>query len=471
MHNSGTLNGDINLDGNNVLTNSGTINGSFFGGSGTDTVSNSGTINGNFFGGSGTDTVRNSGSVSAVLLGDGTNTLTNSGHIFIYSSGFGSVFGGNGADTVTDYAIVNGVVKSGTISDVVNLLDGNDTFNGGANPETVQDGDGADIVNLGGGNDTYIATGNRGADGIDVISGGPGIDTYDGNGVLFLATTPEIINLDTVAHNGVAANTATGTDVAGTAKDSIFGFENARGGSNDDVIFGTAAANVLEGNAGNDVLYGFGGNDTLNGGAGNDQLFGGAGKDILTGGPDADVFHYTALSDSGITTATRDLITDFSQSDGDKIDLSAIDANTTTPGKQAFTFIGTNVTFTDHPGELRAYRTATGQIIEGDVNGDGKADFSIALQDPLHQITLTSADFDPPTVAAIASANAVLGKSTATGGSLSVADSTNTPNIALLVNHMASTFATASVDHGGTLLTEAPQTASQQQLLATPHVG
>ena len=82
---------------------------------------------------------------------------------------------------------------------------------------------------------------------------------------------------------------------------------------------------------------------------------------------------------------------------------SPIDANTPTPGIQAFTFIGTNVKFTDHPGQLRAYWTATGQIIEGDVNGDGKADFSIALQDPLHQITLTSADFDPPTVAAIAS--------------------------------------------------------------------
>jgi len=41
----------------------------------------------------------------------------------------------------------------------------------------------------------------------------------------------------------------------------------------------------------------------------------------------------------------------------------------------------------------RAYWTATGQIIEGDVNGDAKADFSIEIKDPTHAITLTSADF------------------------------------------------------------------------------
>jgi hypothetical protein len=61
----------------------------------------------------------------------------------------------------------------------------------------------------------------------------------------------------------------------------------------------------------------------------------------------------------------------------------------------ADTFVGTNVPtgFSGNPGELHAYWTATGQIVEGDVNGDKKADFSIELQDPLHAITLTSADF------------------------------------------------------------------------------
>ena len=48
-------------------------------------------------------------------------------------------------------------------------------------------------------------------------------------------------------------------------------------------------------------------------------------------------------------------------------------------------FIGT-------PGQLRVYWNATGQIVEGDVNGDKKADFSIEVADPTHSIVLTGDD-------------------------------------------------------------------------------
>jgi hypothetical protein len=60
-----------------------------------------------------------------------------------------------------------------------------------------------------------------------------------------------------------------------------------------------------------------------------------------------------------------------------------------------FTFVGTNVPtgFSGSPGELHAYWTAIGQIVEGDVNGDKKADFSIEIADPLHAITLSTGDF------------------------------------------------------------------------------
>jgi hypothetical protein len=115
----------------------------------------------------------------------------------------------------------------------------------------------------------------------------------------------------------------------------------------------------------------------------------------LTGGSgDADFFHYTALSDSGITAATRDLIADF-EPGSDKIDLSAIDANTkNAPGtNDAFNFIGTNTPFTGSAGQLHAFWSAIGQIIEGDVNGDKKADFSIEIKDPTHAITLTNTSF------------------------------------------------------------------------------
>jgi hypothetical protein len=70
-------------------------------------------------------------------------------------------------------------------------------------------------------------------------------------------------------------------------------------------------------------------------------------------------------------------------------------------GDQAFDFGGafgaSNVSFGNNAGQgvagqLRAYWTATGQVIEGDVNGDRKADFSIEIYDPTHAITLSGVD-------------------------------------------------------------------------------
>jgi Ca2+-binding RTX toxin-like protein len=356
-----------------------------------------------------------SGTNFGVMVGDlGQHTITNSGTIVgpimdiigrsnetVRNSGIinGTVDLSGGDDKVTNFAVVGDVIKSGTITGTISLGSGNDKFAGGANSETVQDGDGADTYSLGGGNDWYIATGNFGGDETDVVKGGAGIDTYDAGG----AISPTFINLDTVAHDLgpifpgaglVAANTATGANIAGSAKDAIFGFENATGGGDADIIYGSAGGNTLFGGGSRDLLFGFGGNDKLNGGVGSDRLFGGAGKDELTGGPDPDAFLYAKLSDSGITAGTRDLIADFEQG-SDLIDLHLIDANTTNAAgtNDTFTFIGTNAPFTGTPGQLRTFWSAFGQIIEGDVNGDKKADFSIEIADPTHAITLTSGSF------------------------------------------------------------------------------
>jgi serralysin len=352
------------------VTNSHLIDGDVFLGEGNYTVVNSGTITGQVYGS---------------FLGVGNNTLVNSGTIR-------EIGGTSGRDVVTNFAIVGDVMKSGTVLGTIALGDGNDTLIGGANAESdVQDGNGADNYRLGGGNDTYFASYfNNTADGIDTVKGGAGIDTYQAGNAFSDVT----INLDAIVHGGVAANTATGTDIAGTAKDMIFGFENATGGFGSDIIYGSAAGNVLVGGGGNDFLLGFGGNDTLDDsiGFGNDLLAGGAGKDTLTGGAGQDLFFYAKLSDS--TAATCDLIADFEQG-SDVIALSAIDANTTNAAgtNDDFTFIGTNVAFTGTPGQLHAFWSAIGQIIEGDVNGDAKADLSIEIQDPTHAITLTSSSF------------------------------------------------------------------------------
>jgi hypothetical protein len=90
-------------------------------------------------------------------------------------------------------------------------------------------------------------------------------------------------------------------------------------------ITGTSRSDVLRAADSGQTLIGVGGNDTLIGGKGNDTLISGGGGDVLTGGLGADKFKYVALADSPKSSATAtDTITDFSKSQGDKVDLSGI---------------------------------------------------------------------------------------------------------------------------------------------------
>ena len=103
-----------------------------------------------------------------------------------------------------------------------------------------------------------------------------------------------------------------------------------------DRLTGCTLSYIIAGGAGYDTIYGGVGNDTLGGGTGADSMTGGAGVDRLTGGGDADRFVYSATSQS--TNAAFDTITDFSQAQGDKIDLHLVDARTTLAGVQHFGF-------------------------------------------------------------------------------------------------------------------------------------
>jgi Ca2+-binding RTX toxin-like protein len=160
-------------------------------------------------------------------------------------------------------------------------------------------------------------------------------------------------------------------------------------------VLGTAAANAfnfaalsskvglpfVDAGAGNDSLVGSNfsddfrgnaGNDTLQGLAGIDLLTGGTGRDMLMGGAHNDIFDFNAPAES-LVGGNRDRILDFNRGQGDKIDLSTIDADIRgTPGNQKFTFIGA-AAFTHHDGELRF----SSHVLQGDVNGDGRADFEI----------------------------------------------------------------------------------------------
>ena len=252
-----------------------------------------------------------------------------------------------------------------------NLLSGeggNDVLSGGAGHDALYGETGADRLDGGDGDDRLV-----GGAGADTLIGGAGQDSayYDN------------------AHAGVTASLADpSVNTGDAAGDTYSSIENVIGSRFDDVLSGDGGNNIVSGWTGNDVLHGLGGSDQVFGGDGNDVLDGGAGQDTLYGGAGADSFVFSALGDSGIG-AKADLITDFSSAQGDKIDLSAIDANTGVAGDQAFSFIGT-AAFSHHAGELRLQLGGGQTNVFADVNGDGVADFQIHFAG---SPALTASDF------------------------------------------------------------------------------
>jgi serralysin len=162
------------------------------------------------------------------------------------------------------------------------------------------------------------------------------------------------------------------------------GNDSIKTGWGPDHLNGGKGNDHLGGNIGNDIVLGGLGNDTLEGGRGNDVLIGGLGKDSLSGGKNTDKFVFKTLAES-VVGANHDVIINFHHDQHDRIDLSSIDADRSLAGNQAFHFIGTG-DFSDAAGELRY----AGGKLQADVNGDGVADFEVAL---LNVTSLAHGDF------------------------------------------------------------------------------
>ena len=92
---------------------------------------------------------------------------------------------------------------------------------------------------------------------------------------------------------------------------------------------------------------------------------------MLLGGEGADTFGFS-YSENGVLRLGE--VLDFSAARGDKIDVSKIDANFNVAGNQNFDFIGGQA-FSNTAGELRFSQ----RLLQGDINGDGQADFEIKL--------------------------------------------------------------------------------------------
>jgi Ca2+-binding RTX toxin-like protein len=148
---------------------------------------------------------------------------------------------------------------------------------------------------------------------------------------------------------------------------------NGTGGADVINALSSAPGQLLPSELG-DKINGFGGNDTLAGLGGNDVIAGGGGRDIQFGGLGADRFDFNVASESK-KGSQRDKLQDF-QRGLDDIDLRGIDAKGGVSGNNAFKFIGKQ-DFHAVRGELRYEDKGSTVIVQGDRNGDGKADFEI----------------------------------------------------------------------------------------------
>ncbi|MBZ6076295.1 calcium-binding protein [Microvirga puerhi] len=323
--------------GGNDILHGGDGNDYLDGGFGYDTM----------IGGRGNDTYILNSSLDVVHenVGEGIDTIQISSSFELAPNFENLVLTGTGSFSGLGNSASN-VITGNSGNNVLDGMNGNDFLYGGAGQDTLYGGPGSDYLDggngsdlmIGGtGNDVYVV--NSSADIVQELAG-EGTDTIQG--WISIALT-SYTNVENVTLMGRAALNASGT----------------------------SEANVLIGNDGSNIL---------DGGMGDDLIVGGGGRDVLIGSGGNDRFVYRSLSDSGPSFSTRDIITTFEH--GDKIDLSAIDANSSLAGNQAFKFV---THFSGHAGELMAVKTGPegtatpGYLVYADVNGDKNPDFSIQV--------------------------------------------------------------------------------------------
>lgn len=346
-----------------------TVDGSALG-AGTSLVVSGGTGDDEMAGGAGQDTLK--GGLGADLMtggaGDDTFHADDAADVVVELAGGGTdrviawvnwTLGGE-TEQLSFYGTDD---LDGTGNDLDNRITGN------AGVNVLDGGDGTDLLFGNAGNDSLF-----GGAGVDRLDGGTGADTMEGG------ADDDVYVVDDLGD--VVVELAGGGDDRVVAsinwtlggefeRLNFIGTSDLNGTGNDvaNRLIGNAGMNLLSGGEGNDSLYGNLGNDMLVGGGGADLLDGGEGIDHLEGGLGADRFYMRT-----VLAADGDVVTDFSASEGDRIDLRAIDANNGLVGDQRFAFIG-NAGFSGVAGQLRF----AGGFLHGDVNGDGVADFQVQV--------------------------------------------------------------------------------------------
>jgi Ca2+-binding RTX toxin-like protein len=207
------------------------------------------------------------------------------------------------------------------------------------------------LYGLGGDDTLYGHNGNdelHGGTGDDELHGGSGIDTA-------VFSTSEEVQASLLG-SGYGWSLGLGFDllhdienlITGSGDDIVAGDEGANllstgagqdkvdGDEGDDVLLGGSGNDDLDGGFGNDLVrggpghdhvMGGNGNDVLQGDGGDDDLYGSFGADLMTGGSGADAF-YVNPGNSGTKAGARDIITDFSQAEGDQFEFYGFNSMT-----------------------------------------------------------------------------------------------------------------------------------------------
>ncbi|MFS2111920.1 calcium-binding protein [Sphingomonas sp. Sphisp140] len=352
-----------------------------------------------------------------------TGSLAGSSTSLYGWSGSDVLIGGAGRDWIEGFSYTG---NGDSEADLLYGLDGDDLLGGGVN-DTLDGGSGIDSVRL----VFTAATSGVTADFTAVLGGSTA--TIGGITLTSIEHIQTVLGSD---HDDVF-------DVSADAYGGLpWGSTALEGNGGNDILIGSATGNVLNGGTGDDFMSGGAGGDTysvdslgdviveaagggidavnssisytlgaeleqlsltgtaaldgtgnaldnsLSGNSGANILIGGAGRDQLTGGGGGDTFGFASGDFAGLTASTADLIYDFSQAEGDRIDLSAIDA-VAGGADDAFAFLGAGA-FTGVAGELRYEYSGTRTMIYGDLDGNGVADFAIALTG---NIALAAGDF------------------------------------------------------------------------------
>lgn len=359
-------------------------------GEGGDDQLEGGTGNDRLHGGAGNDTLTGGSGDDRMYGGVGDDTyMVGDGQDYAYENV------GEGQDRViasVDHQLraeVEDLVLTGTASLIGKGNASNNGMTGNEGSNRLYGYGGNDRIEGAAGDDYLV-----GGEGDDSLAGGAGHDRMyggTGNDSYFVSDTADYAYENVGEGTDRVIATINHTLRVNLEELELGGNAGLRGYGNslDNLILGNGGANYLYGRDGNDRLAGGAGNDILWGDNGADRLAGGTGQDRFYGGSGADEFIFADGELAGMTSSSADRVHDFSRADGDRIRLELIDANANRSGDQAFTFIGASA-FSGSAGELRFQQLSGNTYVQGDTNGDGRADFWIRL-DGLH--TPTGSDF------------------------------------------------------------------------------